>query len=234
MTRYFPTFLMRSLTAFLIAVVLSLSAGPIAQARFISPDTYDPTMPGVGTNRYAYAQNDPVNKSDPNGHNAITDAISSFVSAVVSAISSLFRGANGGGGGSPATPPVITPKFQPPAPIAPPIIQNAKPTPKKEESKKPSLLSSFFGWVTGSKEKKEEVANKSFKETITNYFKKEALEFGTPRTGAPWGMWTNGRTVRIYDGNGNAWYDIDMPGHHYSGGEYHMWSDGRRGLAVPF
>jgi hypothetical protein len=28
----------------------------------------DPTIPGVGTNRYAYAQNDPINKSDPNGH----------------------------------------------------------------------------------------------------------------------------------------------------------------------
>ncbi|MER9934333.1 RHS repeat-associated core domain-containing protein [Mesorhizobium sp. M0088] len=36
--------------------------------RFISPDDWDPTLPGVGTNRYAYAQNDPVNKSDPNGH----------------------------------------------------------------------------------------------------------------------------------------------------------------------
>ncbi|WP_275789082.1 RHS repeat-associated core domain-containing protein [Pararhizobium gei] len=36
--------------------------------RFISPDTWDPTMEGVGTNRYAYAGNDPVNKSDPNGH----------------------------------------------------------------------------------------------------------------------------------------------------------------------
>ncbi|MER9934313.1 RHS repeat-associated core domain-containing protein [Mesorhizobium sp. M0088] len=38
--------------------------------RFISPDDWDPTKPGVGTNRYAYAQNDPINKSDPNGHNA--------------------------------------------------------------------------------------------------------------------------------------------------------------------
>ncbi|MER8887687.1 RHS repeat-associated core domain-containing protein [Mesorhizobium sp. M0816] len=38
--------------------------------RFISPDDWDPTKLGVGTNRYAYAQNDPVNKSDPNGHNA--------------------------------------------------------------------------------------------------------------------------------------------------------------------
>ena len=36
--------------------------------RFIQPDTWDPTLPGVGTNRYAYAQNDPVNLSDPNGH----------------------------------------------------------------------------------------------------------------------------------------------------------------------
>ncbi|TPI72109.1 RHS repeat-associated core domain-containing protein [Mesorhizobium sp. B2-8-9] len=36
--------------------------------RFISPDDWDPTKEGVGTNRYAYAQNDPVNKSDPNGH----------------------------------------------------------------------------------------------------------------------------------------------------------------------
>ncbi|TCK19627.1 RHS repeat-associated protein [Ancylobacter aquaticus] len=36
--------------------------------RFLSPDTLDPIEPGVGTNRYAYADNDPVNKSDPNGH----------------------------------------------------------------------------------------------------------------------------------------------------------------------
>ena len=32
-----------------------------ALARFISPDTWDPTQPGVGTNRYAYVSNDPVN-----------------------------------------------------------------------------------------------------------------------------------------------------------------------------
>ena len=36
--------------------------------RFIQPDDWDPTLPGVGTNRYAYAMNDPVNLSDPNGH----------------------------------------------------------------------------------------------------------------------------------------------------------------------
>ncbi|BCG82304.1 RHS repeat-associated core domain-containing protein [Mesorhizobium sp. 113-3-3] len=40
--------------------------------RFISPDDWDPTLAGVGTNRYAYAQNDPVNKSDANGHQMAT------------------------------------------------------------------------------------------------------------------------------------------------------------------
>jgi RHS repeat-associated protein len=39
-----------------------------ALGRFISPDDWDPTLAGVGTNRYAYAGNDPVNKSDRNGH----------------------------------------------------------------------------------------------------------------------------------------------------------------------
>ncbi|MEQ1901880.1 MAG: RHS repeat-associated core domain-containing protein, partial [Devosia sp.] len=36
--------------------------------RFLSPDWWDPTDPGVGTNRYAYAGGDPVNDQDPNGH----------------------------------------------------------------------------------------------------------------------------------------------------------------------
>jgi RHS repeat-associated protein len=36
--------------------------------RFLSPDTWDPILAGVDTNRYAYAGNDPVNGSDPNGH----------------------------------------------------------------------------------------------------------------------------------------------------------------------
>ncbi|MBY3136109.1 RHS repeat-associated core domain-containing protein [Rhizobium laguerreae] len=40
-----------------------------AFGRFVSPDDWDPTQEGVGTNRYSYSENDPVNKSDPNGHN---------------------------------------------------------------------------------------------------------------------------------------------------------------------
>ena len=48
-------------------------------ARFISPDTLDPTLPGVGTNRYAYGQNDPVNNSDPNGHISLREIASRFI-----------------------------------------------------------------------------------------------------------------------------------------------------------
>jgi RHS repeat-associated protein len=45
-------------------------------SRFLSPDTFDPTLPGVGTNRYAYAGNDPVNRSDPGGHDAYSEIFS--------------------------------------------------------------------------------------------------------------------------------------------------------------
>ena len=56
-------------------------------------------MAGVGTNRYAYALNDPVNKADPNGHNAFTDAVSGFFSAVANAIGGAWNALTGGGGG---------------------------------------------------------------------------------------------------------------------------------------
>ncbi|MHA3915827.1 RHS repeat domain-containing protein [Halovulum sp. GXIMD14793] len=39
-----------------------------ALGRFIQPDWFEVTQPGVGTNRYAYSFNDPVNKSDPGGN----------------------------------------------------------------------------------------------------------------------------------------------------------------------
>jgi RHS repeat-associated protein len=42
--------------------------------RFLTPDTWDPMLAGVDINRYAYAGNDPVNMSDPNGHHYVTAA----------------------------------------------------------------------------------------------------------------------------------------------------------------
>ena len=36
--------------------------------RFLTADTWDPMLPGVDFNRYAYAGNDPINMSDPGGH----------------------------------------------------------------------------------------------------------------------------------------------------------------------
>lgn len=49
--------------------------------RFISPDWWDTTLPEVGTNRYAYALNDPVNKSDPNGHFFFVPAIAACLAS---------------------------------------------------------------------------------------------------------------------------------------------------------
>ena len=37
-------------------------------AMFVQPDWFEVTKAGVGTNRYAYSFNDPVNKMDPNGN----------------------------------------------------------------------------------------------------------------------------------------------------------------------
>jgi hypothetical protein len=59
---------LRAAVHLIICFCLILSNLTAASARFISPDDWDPTLPGVGTNRYAYSGNDPVNKSDPNGH----------------------------------------------------------------------------------------------------------------------------------------------------------------------
>jgi len=36
--------------------------------RFLSPDWWDPASPTVGTDRYGYSMGDPINRSDPNGH----------------------------------------------------------------------------------------------------------------------------------------------------------------------
>jgi hypothetical protein len=59
---------LRAVIRLMICLCLILPSLTAANARFISPDSWDPTLPGVGTNRYAYSNNDPVNKADPNGH----------------------------------------------------------------------------------------------------------------------------------------------------------------------
>lgn len=58
----------RLLSVPMAACIVIMCFGHAANARFISPDDWDPTKPGVGANRYAYSENDPVNKSDQNGH----------------------------------------------------------------------------------------------------------------------------------------------------------------------
>lgn len=51
-----------------IATLLVVSLANQASALFVTADTWNPNIEGVGTNRYAYPGNDPVNLSDPNGH----------------------------------------------------------------------------------------------------------------------------------------------------------------------
>jgi hypothetical protein len=58
-----------------------------------------------------------------------------------------------------------------------------------------------------------------------------------PRTGTPWGfnlLRQDGSRIRIFDGSGNAWYDIEIPGDHSSGPAYHMWNNGIRSREIPF
>ena len=71
------------LLKFLFVIALLAAATP-ASARFLQPDTFDPWAEGVGTNRYAYSGNDPINNSDPNGHSTFDDWFSSQESADIS------------------------------------------------------------------------------------------------------------------------------------------------------
>jgi 5-methylcytosine-specific restriction endonuclease McrA len=54
----------------LFATLLALGGSAPTQAKFLTPDTYDPWKDGVDVNRFAYGANDPINKSDPNGHDS--------------------------------------------------------------------------------------------------------------------------------------------------------------------
>jgi GHH signature containing HNH/Endo VII superfamily nuclease toxin len=72
-----------------LVVGLMIAATP-ASARFLQPDTFDPWADGVGTNRYAYAGDDPINNKDPNGHSMKSKAVRDAAKNAVEAFSRWF------------------------------------------------------------------------------------------------------------------------------------------------
>jgi hypothetical protein len=66
--RALQSILSRALSLFLALALFVVPSVQPAQARFLSPDNWDPWLPGVDFNRYSYGGNDPINNSDPNGH----------------------------------------------------------------------------------------------------------------------------------------------------------------------
>ncbi|WP_461425233.1 TreTu family toxin [Gymnodinialimonas sp.] len=62
---------MRHFMRSMLAVALMVLTTVQANAIFVQADWFDPTQPGVGTNRYAYSGNNPVNFFDPGGNQFI-------------------------------------------------------------------------------------------------------------------------------------------------------------------
>lgn len=74
--------MLRILKQLILTAVLAIFASQ-ASAMFIQPDWIDPTESGVGTNRYSYSSNDPVNLKDPNGNFFIPGAIIGALGGIV-------------------------------------------------------------------------------------------------------------------------------------------------------
>jgi len=66
-----------------LLIVLMATFATQANAIFTSPDTLDPTIPGVGKNRYAYSFNDPINKSDPSGNATLQETIENIWDSIL-------------------------------------------------------------------------------------------------------------------------------------------------------
>ena len=63
------------LKQFILTISLCSIVATPSNAMFIQPDWYDPTEPSVGTNRYSYSFNDPINNHDPGGNACVPCAI---------------------------------------------------------------------------------------------------------------------------------------------------------------
>jgi len=60
---------------------------------FLQPDWFEVTKAGVGTNRFSYSFNDPVNKRDPNGNQAVEKEKRGFLGGLRDFFSGFARGA---------------------------------------------------------------------------------------------------------------------------------------------
>lgn len=71
--------MVRILQQFILTTIFAIFASQ-ASAMFIQADWFDPTESGVGTNRYAYSNNDPVNRFDPSGNQSIDSQTNEYLS----------------------------------------------------------------------------------------------------------------------------------------------------------
>lgn len=196
-----------------------------AIGRFLSPDWWDPQKEGVGTNRYAYSDNDPINKSDPNGH--------------AMDMSGGPGSANEKDKDAKETPDKPSPTAKSPEaqidlqlPDVPQVAQPPKistpPTTRAPPSPQPSMSKSpAINGPLSVVEPKVEVPQSNREAQSPS-----VIKTGTSPTGTPGSMsytTPSRRTLRVFDSQGNALLDFDIPGHHYPMGEIHGWHNGVRG-----